>query len=297
MEQAGAFASSEETEVGTAGVYRRLTVKNACGACGAEISGVDLSRPLDQETVAEIRRAFLDRSVVVFRGQTLSPKQQIDFTSIFGKVEQHPHYRTNAIDGFPEILVLEHKAGQFVNGKNDIWHADITFVDAPPLGSILHCLAAWEGYSDTMFANQYMAFETLSDPIKRMLTGLHAEHSAEILVRRNNKHAYNRPIENVAPPVVHPVVRIHPETGRKCLFVNATYTTRIVGMSEKESRWLLDFLFEHAVQHEFIYRHRWRVGDVVMFDNRCLLHYVVPDHPHDMHRRMHRTTASGDRPV
>lgn len=277
--------------------YLRIEVKKLCGAAGAQIGGVDLSKPLENDVIAEIRRAFVENCVIAFRGQSLTPRQQVDFTSIFGKVEQHPHYRTNAIEGFPEILVLEHKAGQYINGKNDIWHADITFIERPPLGSILHCLAAWEGYSDTMFANQYMAYEALSEPVRQMLDGLTAEHSAELLQKRNNAHAYNKRIENIAPPVRHPIVRTHPESGRKSLFVNMTYTTRIVGLSEEESKCLLDFLFAHSVRPDFVYRHRWRVGDVVMFDNRCLQHYVVPDHPFDMHRRMHRTTAAGDRPV
>lgn len=293
---AKASAARRTSPAGAEQPYHKITVKALCGAAGAEIGGVDLAKPLSDDTVAEIRRAFLDRSVLAFRGQELTPATQIAFTSLFGKVEQHPHYRTNAIEGYPEILVLEHKAGQYINGKNDIWHADITFIESPPLGSVLHCKAAWEGYSDTMFANQFMAYEALSEPVRRMLDGLQAEHSAEILQRRNNAHAYNNRIENIAPPVVHPVVRTHPESGRKSLFVNPVYTTRVLGLSEEESRCILDFLFAHSVRPDFVYRHRWRVGDVVMFDNRCLQHYVVPDHPSAMHRLMHRTTAAGDRP-
>ena len=216
--------------------YRKITVKQRCGAAGAEIGGVDLSKPLEQDTIAEIRRAFLENCVLAFRGQDVSPEKQIAFTGIFGKVEQHPLYRTNSIEGYPEILVLEHKAGQYINGKNDIWHADITFNEAPPLGSVLQCRAAWEGYADTMFANQYMAYEALSEPLRHMLDGLNAEHSAELLQRRNNAHSYNKPIKEIAPPVLHPVVRTHPETGRKSLFVNPTFTTRILGLSEEESR-------------------------------------------------------------
>ncbi|MCX7355248.1 MAG: TauD/TfdA family dioxygenase [Alphaproteobacteria bacterium] len=276
--------------------YRRITVKKLCGAAGAEIGGVDLSKPLESETAAEIHRAFLENSVVAFRDQDLSPERQIAFTEIFGKVEQHPLYRSNPIEGFPEILVLEHKAGQYINGKNDIWHADITFKEEPPLGSMLHCRAAWEGFADTMFANQYMAYEALSEPLQRLFVDMKAEHDASILPRENNKHDYNTKIGDIPPPVVHPVVRTHPETGRKALFVNAAYTIRLLGVSEDESKKLLDLLYAHAVRPDFVYRHRWRVGDVVIFDNRCLLHYVVPDHPHDMHRRMHRTTAAGDRP-
>ena len=276
--------------------YQRISVRPLCGALGAEIGGVDLSQPLDEATVAEIRRAFLDHSVIAFRGQDLPPDRQIAFTEIFGPVEQHPLYRSNPIDGYPEILVLEHKAGQFINGKNDIWHSDITFSETPPLGSLLHCRACWEGFADTMFANQHLAYERLSAPMKRFLDGLTAVHSAELLQRMNNAHPYNKRIESIADPVVHPVVRTHPETGRKSLYINAAFTIGIRELENEESANLLAFLYDHAVQPAFVYRHRWRVGDVVMFDNRCLMHYVVPDHPHDMHRRMHRTTAGGDRP-
>jgi taurine dioxygenase len=218
------------------------------------------------------------------------------FTRIFGKVEQHPLYRGNQIEGFPEILVLEHKAGQYINGKNDIWHSDITFSETPPLGSVLHCRAVWEGYADTMFANQYLAFERLSEPLRRLFDGMKAEYDAVLLRKLNNAQDYNTPMGEIPPPVVHPVVRTHPETKRKALFVNSAYTTRLLGVSEEESRRLLDLLYAHCIRPEFVYRHRWRVGDVVMFDNRCLFHYVVQDHPFAMHRRMHRTTAAGDRP-
>jgi taurine dioxygenase len=273
-----------------------ISVTRLCGAAGAVVSGVDLAAPLDDSATAAIRQALLDHCVIVVRDQDLAPAQQIAFTEIFGKVEPHPQYKSNAIDGYPEILVLEHKAGQYINGKNDIWHSDLTFLEAPPLGSVLQCRAAWEGYSDTMFANQCMAYDALSDPLRQMLDGLTAEHSGARNQRTNNAQSYNKPITYVPPPVVQPVVRTHPETGRKALFVNPAFTTRIVELSEEESRCLLDFLFAHSVRPDFVYRHHWRVGDVVMFDNRCLLHYVVPDHPHDMHRLMHRTTASGDRP-
>lgn len=291
-----AQAMVAERPVKTDGAYRRITVNKLCGAAGAEIGGVDLSKPLDADTTAEIRRAFLDHCVIAFRGQDLSPERQIAFTQIFGKVEQHPLYRSNLIEGFPEILVLEHKAGQYINGKNDTWHSDITFSETPPLGSVLHCRAAWEGFADTMFANQYLAYEALSAPLKHLFDGMKAEYDAEILLRLNNKHAYNKRIEDIPPPVSHPVIRTHPETGRKAIFVNSAYTKRLLGVTEDESRHLLDYLYAHAVRPDFVYRHRWRVGDVVMFDNRCLQHYVVPDHPHDMHRLMHRTTAAGDRP-
>ncbi len=276
--------------------YRHLTVQRVCGALGAELGGVDLNEDLAPEVVAEIHRAFLEHGLILFRGQDLSPERQIAYTEIFGPVVQHPLYRSNEIEGFPEILVLEHKAGQHVNGRNDIWHSDITFGETPPLGSVLHCRAIWEGFADTMFANQALAYEALSAPLRALLDGLQAEHTAEELQRRNNIQNYNKAIETIPQPVRHPVVRTHPETGRKSLYVNSAFTTRLPDLTPEESACILDFLYNHMAQPAFVYRHRWRVGDVVMFDNRCLLHYVVPDHPFEMHRRMHRTTAGGDRP-
>jgi taurine dioxygenase len=276
--------------------YSRITVQPMCAAAGAVIGGVDLSKPLDGETVSEVRRAFLDHHVIVFRDQDLDPASQIAFTEHFGKVEGHPLYRTPDIAEFPDVIVLEHKAGKFYKGKNELWHSDVTVSETPPLGSVLHCRACWEGYADTMFANQYLAYEALSDTMRSFLEGLTAEHSGALNQILNNADPINARIESIPDPVVHPVVRTHPETGRWCLYVNPGFTSRIRELSAKESDNLLAFLYDHAVQHRFIYRHRWRPGDVAMFDNRCLMHSVVQDHPHDMHRRMHRTTAAGDRP-
>jgi taurine dioxygenase len=274
-----------------------MTVKRLGGALGVEIGGVDLSRPIDDATGGAIRRALDEHLVLVFRDQDLTPAQQIAFTRLFGPVEPHPLYKTAQIEGYPEVLVIEHKDGKFYNGRNDIWHADVTFLERPPLGSVLHCRAIDEGYGDTLFASVVLAYQRLSPGLRQLLDGLHAEHSAGIILSRNNRESYNVPIADVAPPVVHPVVRTEPGTGRKALFVNPTYAERFVGMTDEESRPLLQYLFRFATQPEFVYRHRWRVGDVVMFDNRGVWHYVSVDYPPTMHRRMHRTTASGERPV
>ena len=276
--------------------YQHIGVTRLCGALGAEITGVDLSRPLAPTLRSEIRRAFLDHLMIVFRDQDLAPDAQIAFTKLFGPVARHPLYRAAEIDGYPEILVLEHKEGEYFNGRNDIWHSDVTFEEAPALGSVLHCRACWEGFGDTMFANQYLAYETLSDSMRSMLDSLQAEHDARLLADRNNAETSNIRIDEIPAAVRHPVVRVHPETGRRSLFVNAAFTTRILGMGDEESRSLLTYLYRHSAEPRFVYRHRWRVGDLVMFDNRCLMHYVVLDFPSQMHRRMHRTTAGGTRP-
>lgn len=285
--------STADTRTGS---YARITVRPMSAAAGAVIGGVDTSKPLDEETVPEILRAFLDHHVIVIRDQDLDPASQIAFTEHFGKVEGHPLYRTPDIEEFPDVIVLEHKAGQFFKGKNDLWHSDVTVSETPPLGSVLHCRACWVGFADTMFANQHMAYEALSEPMKAFLEGLTAEHSGALNQARNNADPINARIETIPPPVVHPVVRTHPETRRRSLFVNPAFTTRIRELTESEGEHLLGYLYRHAVQPQFIYRHRWRPGDVAMFDNRCLMHFVVPDHPFEMHRRMHRTTAAGDRP-
>jgi taurine dioxygenase len=276
--------------------YRCFDLVPLSGAAGACLRGVDLSRPIGAELEEEIRRAFVAHSVLLFRDQDLSPAAQVAFTGVFGEVVRHPLYRSVEIPGHPEILVLEHRAGQFYNGRNDIWHSDLTFEACPALGSVLHCRACWEGFGDTMFANQYLAYEALSPRLKSLLDDLEAEHSASLLAERNNRESNNVRIPDTPTPVRHPVVRTHPDSGRKALYVSPAFTTGIVGLEAQESRALLAFLYEHATQPRFVYRHRWRVGDVVMFDNRCLMHYVVLDYPPEMHRRMHRTTAGGDRP-
>jgi taurine dioxygenase len=276
--------------------YQHINVTPMCGALGAEITGVDLSAPIAAVVRDEIHRAFLEYSAIVLREQDLAPDAQIAFTKIFGDVVRHPLYRSAEIESHPEILVIEHKSGEFFNGRNDVWHSDLTFQERPPLGSVLHCRAVWAGFGDTLFANQYLAYEELSDTLKSALDGMQGVHTAALLAERNNADTNNVPITEIQDPVVQPVVRTHPETGRKSLYVNAAFTTGIVGVPHEESNALLAFLHNHSTQHRFIYRHRWRVGDVVMFDNRCLMHYVVLDFPAQMHRRMHRTTAAGDRP-
>ncbi len=274
-----------------------IAIRRISGALGAEIQGVDLAKPLEPATVEAIRQALAEHLVIVFRGQDVPPAAQIAFTRHFGAVEPHPLYRSAQIPGYPEILVLEHKAGQFFNGRNDIWHADVTFAEAPPLGSVLHCKAIEEGFGDTLFANVQRAYERLSPGLQKMLLGMRALHSAALLQKRNNRDSYNVEIKEIAPPVAHPVVRTDPATGRKSLFVNPAFTERFVDMTEAESRPLLDYLYAFVPQPEHVYRHRWRVGDVVMFENRCVWHYVSVDYPPEMHRRMHRTTAGGDRIV
>ena len=276
--------------------YKRFTLRRMCGALGARITDVDLAQPMDDELRAELNSAFLEHLVLVFPKQTLTNDQQIAFTKTFGEIQPHPLYRSAEMEGYRDILVLEHKAGQFFNGRNDVWHTDMTFKEVPPKLGMLYCRAIDEGFGDTMFCNMYKAYDTLSDGMRAMLDPLKAMHSAARLQRRNNAKSYNVPIKEIPPPVIHPAIRTHPETGRKALFVNPSFVINFIDMTEDEKQPILDYLVNHATQHEYIYRHRWNVDDLVMWDQRATMHYVVIDYDADMHRRMHRTTVAGDRP-
>ena len=197
------------------------------------------------------------------------------------------------LDDHPEVMVLENKPGH-LGPRNDFWHSDISFDAKPPLGSILYAITVTEGRADTMFCNMYEAYEGLSVGLRTQLNGMRAMHSAKQLVQE----VPNRLSVNVAPPAVpHPVVRTHPGTGRKALYVNPHYTINFENWSEDESKPLLDMLIEQATRHENIYRHQWQVGDVLMWDNRCAMHYAVRDYDDTMPRYLYRTTAAGDIPV
>ena len=267
------------------------------GAIGVELRGIDLARTTDENTYRAIHGAFYAHNVALFRDQSLGPAEQVAFTSRFGAVEQHPLRSRRGIDGFPEVLVLENREGR-PGARNDFWHSDISFAEHPPGTSVLQALIVPEGHGDTMFCNMYAAYEGLSPGLRRMLDGLKAMHSADALVRRNNEEASDgQPIAEAPEPIAHPVVRTHPETGRKALYVNPYFTSHFAGMTVEESRPLIEYLSARASRPENVYRHRWRAGDVLMWDNRCTMHYAVRDYDDTMTRLMHRTTAAGERPV
>ena len=282
----------ETSRLGTS----RLTVRSLGGALGAEVAGAGLAR-LSRNEFARIRRAFLDHLVLVFRGQKITPLQQVAFTERFGPVEPHPLGSRPGHEEHPAVLVLENRPGK-PGARNDFWHSDITFGEEPPLASVLHALTVTPGHGDTLFCNMYAARENLPDGLKSEIAGLRAVHTSLPLAERNKEAGSDAlPIRDVPPPVKHPVVRTHPETGRKAIFVNPYFTSHIAGVSAERSRRLLDTLQAEATKAENIYRHRWRPGDLVMWDNRCTMHYAVYDYDDTMPRLMHRTTAAGDRPV
>jgi taurine dioxygenase len=266
------------------------------GALGAEVSGVDLSQELDAASAEAVRGAFHEHIVLVFRHQSVAPAVQVAFTELFGPAVPHPLKSRPGLAEFPQVMVLENRPGR-PGARNDFWHSDISHEERPPAASILHALEIPVGRGDTQFCNMYAAYESLSPGMRRLLEGLRALHSGEATARRNREADTDAlPIDSVPPPVSHPVVRTHPETGRKALFVNPFFTLRFDGMSDAESAPLLAYLYDHATRPENIYRHRWAPGDVLMWDNRCAMHYAVKDYDEHSPRYLHRTIAAGDRP-
>lgn len=267
------------------------------GALGARIDNIDLSKPLDEKTAEAVKQAFYEHVALLFRGQDLNAPTQIAFTKHFGEAQEHPLKTRRTVEGYPSVLILENQPDK-PGARNDYWHSDISHAECPPKGTILHSKIVPEGKGDTMICNMYAAWDSLSVGMQKMIGGLRAWHSAAATQRRNNlENNDGIEIKKIPDPCLHPVVRTNPETGRKALFVNPHFVTHFEGMTEAESKPLLDYLIAHSTQPENIYRHHWRAGDVLMWDNRATMHYAVRDYsPHDR-RLMHRTTAAGDAPV
>ncbi|WP_437377844.1 taurine dioxygenase [Inquilinus limosus] len=266
-------------------------------AIGAVVRGIDLAQPLSDATIAAINRALLQHHVLFFEGQELTPAAQRDFAARFGPLHVHPVYPHVA--EVPEIIILDTHPGN--QPDNDNWHTDVTFIETPPLGAVLAAKELPPSGGDTTWSSSIAAFEALSPPWQSFLTGLTALHD---FARSFPPERFTAPEERERwqiardrnPPVIHPVVRTHPVTGRKGLFVNEGFTIRITGFSTRESDTVLRFLFEHVARPEFTVRWRWKPGDVAFWDNRCTQHYALADYlPH--RRVMHRATILGDRPV
>lgn len=273
-----------------------MKIHELSGALGAEMRGVDLAS-LDDAERAAIRDAFHQHLVLVFRDQDLSAAAQMAFTELFGPVEPHPLRTRRTVDDFPAVLILENAKGR-PGARNDYWHSDISHAERPPAVSVLHALKVPDGRGDTMFCNMYRAYEGLSAGLRAALRGMRALHSGRATLARSQEHNDARKIDpsEIKPPRAHPAVRTHPETGRAALFVNPHFTIGFEDMTEDESRPLLEPLYAAAIGPENAYRHRWRAGDVVMWDNRCTMHYAIKDYTEDMTRLLHRTTAGGDVP-
>lgn len=270
-----------------------LSIRKLAGALGAEISGVDLSGPLSDETIAEIRRAFVDHQVVFFRDQDLSPEQQLAFGRRFGPLNIHPYVAGMA--GHPEVMEIVKEPSDKVNFGGG-WHSDMSFLETPSIGSILYAVEIPEWGGDTLFASQAAAYEALTPGLKATLEGLNAVHSAGREYSSQGHSAQKREsmkvveAEGAVGEFVHPVVKVHPETGRKALYVNPAFTMKFEGWSKRESKPLLDFLFDHSRYEAFTCRFAWTPGSVAFWDNRSVWHFALNDYP-GQRRHMRRVTV------
>jgi taurine dioxygenase len=273
-----------------------IDISPIAGALGAEIGGVDVARDLDDGVIGEIRQALLDHGVIFFRDQKLDRDRHKAFTRRFGEIFIHPNY--NGVSTDPEIVDIRREPGDKKIVGED-WHTDTTMVAEPPMGAILYAIDVPPYGGDTLFANQYLAYESLSDGLKRTLEGLRAIHTdrmvagpqAAMNAQRSTKVREDANWRETIS--VHPVVRTHPETGRKLLFVNRSYTVGFEGWTEAESKPLLEYLLEHGHRPEFTCRFRWASGSIAFWDNRCTKHLAVHD-AGPFRRIMRRTQICGD---
>ena len=274
-----------------------IRVHPIAGALGAEVSGVDLAKELSDDTVAAIRRAWLEHLVIFFRDQDLSPAQFLAFGRRFGDPIEYPFVK--GLDEFPEIIPVLKLEQERVN-FGGIWHSDTAYLAVPPMASMLVAREVPEAGGDTLFANMYLAYDWLSAGMKRVLDGLVAVNSsANADVSRTREDRMKDSARTGAREeyvAAHPVVRVHPETGRRALYVNVAHTVRFEGMTPEESAPILEYLYRHQVRPEFTCRFRWRPGSLAFWDNRCAQHNAINDY--QGHRRLlHRITLAGEKPM
>jgi taurine dioxygenase len=287
--------------------YRRIAVKPIAGALGAEITGVDLSA-LDDEIFQEIHAAWLDHLVVFFRDQSITPEQQIAFAKRFGEIHHHPFMKS--MEEHPEILEII-KEERDTRAFGEVWHTDQMFNPKPAKATILYAKETPDAGGDTMFANMYLAYDTLSDAMKALLATVKtwnvgdrkklAQDGAIAIGPRAGRYSGNEKMAakvrdpgDLETECAHPLIRTHPQTGRKALYLS-NHTQTLDGFDLAEARPILDFLRTHAVQPEFTCRFRWEVDSLAIWDNRCTQHRALNDYP-GKRRRMHRITIAGDAP-
>jgi taurine dioxygenase len=275
---------------------QNVTFRTLTPAIGAEVSGVDLSRDLDVGTIDTIRAALLEHQLLVFRDQDITPDQQVAFSERFGEVED-PHPVFDRLEINPKITIIESKGDK--GYYNDAWHSDVSFKPRPALGSLLYARILPPAGGDTLWASMYAAYEALSEPMKAFLAGLTATHDfayafADSVIAQGGADKLEEG-RRKNPPISHPVIRTHPETGRPLLYVSETFTSRINELNAGESKALLAMLVEHIRRPEFQVRITWAPGTLAFWDNRSTQHYAARDYvPH--HRVMHRVTLLGDAP-
>ena len=273
-----------------------MIVKKVSGAIGAIIQGVQLDEKLDENTFSDIYSAFLKYQVIFFRNQNFIPESLISFAKNIGSPIIYPFVK--GLDSFPEITPILKKETD-VNNFGGIWHSDTTYQNEPPKGTMLYAIEVPEFGGDTEFSNQYLAYERLSNEMKIFLEkkkAFNISGKSEVTKTRSDvlKHS-SLNLKNNKLEAIHPVVRTHPETKKKCLYINQAHTTHFVGMSEEESMPVLKYLFKHQINSEFTCRFKWKKGSVAIWDNRCTLHNPINDY-HGSRRLMHRITFQGDKP-
>ena len=273
-----------------------FSIEPVSGAIGAEILGIDLASPISDQTINDIRKAQHDHLVVFFRDQDITPQQHLAFAKRFGEILEYPLVK--GLDDFPQIapvVKLEHETVNF----GGVWHSDTAYLAEPPKAAMLVARELPPYGGDTLFANMYMAYETLSDGMKSMLDGLRAVNSTQkadaSATREDRLKTSATAAASTEIASAHPVVRTHPETGRKLLYVNAGHTTRFENMTVEESAPLLNYLYQHQIQPEFTCRFRWQPGSIAFWDNRAAQHNPINDY-HGFKRVMHRVTLAGEAP-
>jgi len=280
--------------------YNSIEVKPLAGAMGAEVGGVDLSKPLANEQLADIHRAYLDYLMIYFRDQDISPETQVRLARHFGKPAVYPFLQ--GLDGFPEVnaLIRSPEDNKAFGGS---WHSDTAYKERPDLGTLLYAVDVPEVGGDTLFTNTYRAYDTLSDGMRQMIDGLVGVFNSDKPYQGGRAAQIGKlgemgkaVVESETFEACHPIVRTHPETGRKALYISRTHTLRFKDMTVEESNPLIEYLSDHSVRPEFQCRLRWRAGTLAVWDNRCTQHFALNDTAG--HRRhMHRVSIEGDRPV
>lgn len=276
--------------------YDNISVEPLSGSIGAEIKGVYISESPNKNVISEIRRAFLNHNVIVLRDQNITSDQYMDFAEKFGEPSEYPFIQ--GLPGYPYINPIIKLEDETVN-FGGTWHTDTAYLNEPPLGTMLLAKQVPPIGGDTIFANLYSAYEGLSNGLKEVLSGMYAIHSslkADASKTREDRIKDNGRQDAGEFQSSHPVVRTHPETKKKALYINLGHTVRFDGWTEEESKPLLQYLYEHCVKPEFTCRIKWEAGSLVFWDNRCSLHNPINDY-HGYRRVMHRITLKGDTPL
>jgi taurine dioxygenase len=276
-----------------------LKLRKLSYALGAEVCDVDVAGAMSEQQFGEIYRAFLDNGILLFRNQDITREQHIEFSRRFGELDRHEALPRDRHPQYPELLMVTNEpkpdgspSDTKYTGRQ--WHSDMSFTTEPSLGSLLKSYAVPEVGGDTLFANMYRAYDALSDGMKKLIANLHGIHQSGTRKLANDNSGVERAEEQrrINPPVAQPVVRVHPETGRKALYIGEK-VSRFDGLTAEESKPLIRYLCQHATRPEFVYRHQWKKNDILVWDNRCTLHQALGDFDETQLRHMERTTVLG----